>query len=199
MRGGGGGAEEGFFFCFESFICNPLHAARRAMAAAVPLPSKGQQQGFLRYTRFLPRTSLRGYVEVTPFSFSPTVFTVVNASPRKLSLVRFLVAYSFSCGQSGLNNLPGPEPRKSSVEHRHPIWTSYEMEFPLECLTLRWAFPRALNPTPPNVRWPVFSSQRSPKPSWSVTLWSAEGRLDATAAFQPSLTHRQCEHPAMET
>ena len=27
-----------FLFCFESFICNPLHAARRAMAAAVPLP-----------------------------------------------------------------------------------------------------------------------------------------------------------------
>ena len=26
------------FFCFESCIYNPLHAARRAMAAAVPLP-----------------------------------------------------------------------------------------------------------------------------------------------------------------
>ena len=60
-----------FLFCFESFIYNPLLAARRAMAAAVPLPSTGQRRGFLRYTHFLPRTSLRGYVEVTPFSFSP--------------------------------------------------------------------------------------------------------------------------------
>ena len=58
-------------FCFESIIYNPLHVARRAMAAAMPLPSTGQRRGFLRYTHFLPRTSLCGYVEVTPFSFSP--------------------------------------------------------------------------------------------------------------------------------
>ena len=35
-----------FFFCFESVIYNPLHAARRAMAAAVPLPLAGQRRGF---------------------------------------------------------------------------------------------------------------------------------------------------------
>ena len=61
-----------FVFCFESFIYNPLHAARRAMAAALPLPSKEQRLDFLWYTRFLPRTSLRGYVEVTPFLLLPT-------------------------------------------------------------------------------------------------------------------------------
>ena len=35
------------FFCFDSCICNPLHAARRAMAAAVPLPPKEQRRAFL--------------------------------------------------------------------------------------------------------------------------------------------------------
>ena len=35
-----------FLFCFNSCICNPLHAARRAMAAALPLPSKGQRRDF---------------------------------------------------------------------------------------------------------------------------------------------------------
>ena len=33
-------------FCFNSCICNPLHAARRAMAAALPLPSRGQRRDF---------------------------------------------------------------------------------------------------------------------------------------------------------
>ena len=33
------------------------------MAAAVPLPPKEQRQAFLRYTHFLPRTSLCGYDE----------------------------------------------------------------------------------------------------------------------------------------
>ena len=36
-----------FLFCFESVIYNPLHAARRAMAAAVPLPLAGQRRGFI--------------------------------------------------------------------------------------------------------------------------------------------------------
>ena len=31
---GWGGVRGTFFFCFDSFIYNPLHAARRAMAAA---------------------------------------------------------------------------------------------------------------------------------------------------------------------
>ena len=36
------------------------------MAAAVPLPSRGQRRFFTyRYTRFLPRTSSRGYSEVS--------------------------------------------------------------------------------------------------------------------------------------
>ena len=35
-------------FCFDSVIYNPLHAARRAMAAAVPLPLAGQQRAFIR-------------------------------------------------------------------------------------------------------------------------------------------------------
>ena len=35
------------FFCFGSFICNPLHAARRAMAAVVPLPLTEQRRAFL--------------------------------------------------------------------------------------------------------------------------------------------------------
>ena len=35
-----------FFFFFDSFIFNPLHAARRAMAAAVPLPHSEQRQAF---------------------------------------------------------------------------------------------------------------------------------------------------------
>ena len=40
----------GGFFCFESVIYNPLHAARRAMAAAVPLPLAGQRRGFYKET-----------------------------------------------------------------------------------------------------------------------------------------------------
>ena len=35
-----------FLFCFNSCIYNPLHAARRAMAAAKPLPSRGQRRVF---------------------------------------------------------------------------------------------------------------------------------------------------------
>ena len=37
-----------FFFCFDSFIYNPLHAVRRAMAAAVPLPLVGQRRAFIK-------------------------------------------------------------------------------------------------------------------------------------------------------
>ena len=39
---------EHVFFCFYSVICNPLHAARRAIAAAVPLPLAGQQRAFIK-------------------------------------------------------------------------------------------------------------------------------------------------------
>ena len=35
------------FFCFDSFIYIPLHGARRAMAAALPLPLAGQRWAFL--------------------------------------------------------------------------------------------------------------------------------------------------------
>ena len=60
------------FFCFESCIYNPLHAARRAMAAAVPLPHKGAATGFSKgIPIFLPRTSSRSYSEVSLISFSP--------------------------------------------------------------------------------------------------------------------------------
>ena len=41
------------FFCFDSFIYNPLHAARMAMAAAVPLPLTEQRRAFLN-NLFLP-------------------------------------------------------------------------------------------------------------------------------------------------
>ena len=37
------------FVCFESCISTPLHGARRAMAAAMPLPLTGQQPVFLDY------------------------------------------------------------------------------------------------------------------------------------------------------
>ena len=60
-----------FLFCFNSCIYNPLHAARRAMAAPLPLPSRGQRRVFRRYTHFLPRTSLRSYSEVSHVSFFP--------------------------------------------------------------------------------------------------------------------------------
>ena len=61
-----------FLFWFESFIYTPLHAARRAMAAAVPLPSRGQRRIFKTgIPKVLPRTSLRGYGGVSLFSFSP--------------------------------------------------------------------------------------------------------------------------------
>ena len=46
-----------FFFCFDSFIYNPLHASRRAMAAAAPLPFQVSGRLF-KITFFLPRTSL---------------------------------------------------------------------------------------------------------------------------------------------
>ena len=54
-------ADGSWFFCFESVIYNPLHAAQRAMAAA----------GFSRFNLFLPRTSLRGYSEVSQISCFP--------------------------------------------------------------------------------------------------------------------------------
>ena len=61
------------FVClFDSVIYNPLHAARRAMAAAVPLPLTGQRRSFYKETFFRPRTSLRGYSEVSLCSCSPS-------------------------------------------------------------------------------------------------------------------------------
>ena len=38
---------DGFFLCFGSCIYNPLHGARRAMAAARPLPLAEQRRAFL--------------------------------------------------------------------------------------------------------------------------------------------------------
>ena len=57
------------WFGLESVICNPLHAARRAMAAASPLPlsaalrkqkatSRDRTLLFHRYTHFLPPNQL---------------------------------------------------------------------------------------------------------------------------------------------
>ena len=43
-----------FFFCFESVIYTPLHAARRAMAAVVPLPLAGQRRAFIKKTFSYP-------------------------------------------------------------------------------------------------------------------------------------------------
>ena len=60
-----------FLFCFDSVIYTPLHVARRAMVATVPLPLAGQRRAFIKKTFFPPQTSLRGYSEVSQCSFSP--------------------------------------------------------------------------------------------------------------------------------
>ena len=57
------------FFWFESFISNQLHGARRAMAAALPLPLAGQRRAVLN-NLFLPRTSSHGHSEAPQLSYS---------------------------------------------------------------------------------------------------------------------------------
>ena len=60
------------------FVCYlllniPLHGARRAMAAALPLPRKpGQRRAFLGYTHFLsPNQKENDHSGSAPISFSP--------------------------------------------------------------------------------------------------------------------------------
>ena len=59
----------GIGFCFDSFICNPLHAARRVMAAALPLPSRGTATGFSKLTFSCPEPAcavIVGYPRTPP-------------------------------------------------------------------------------------------------------------------------------------
>ena len=52
------------FVCLSSCISIPLHGARRAMAAALPLPLADSGGFYTFYTHFLTPTSLRGHSEV---------------------------------------------------------------------------------------------------------------------------------------
>ena len=60
-----------FLFCFDSFIYNQLHAARKAMTATLPLPPRGAATGFSRLTFSYPElacTAIHSRVSQSSFS-----------------------------------------------------------------------------------------------------------------------------------
>ena len=59
-----------FFFVLIILFVISLHAAQRAMAAALALPLAGQRRAFLN-SLFLPRTSSRSHSEISQLSFPP--------------------------------------------------------------------------------------------------------------------------------
>ena len=74
----------GFFFCSESVICVPLHGARRAMAAALPLPLAGQRRAFLSIPISDPGRARAVMVGGYPSdSFSPKPPESTNKRKRK--------------------------------------------------------------------------------------------------------------------
>ena len=69
---------------FYSFICNPLHVARRAMAAAVPLPSRGQRRGFytgIPFSGLEPACAVIVRYPQSPSSLIPPEYKI--SAPRK--------------------------------------------------------------------------------------------------------------------